>query len=63
MPVAVEVGLDVSDACKLKTLEDETNKPKRLLAEQAMDNAELKEMISKTSNAMFKERCRGLGGH
>ena len=40
-------GMDVSDARKLKTLEDENTKLKRLLAEQVMDNATLKEMLSK----------------
>lgn len=40
-------GMDVSDARKLKALEDENTKLKRLLAEQVMDNATLKEMLSK----------------
>ena len=40
-------GMDVSDARKLKALEDENAKLKRLLAEQVMDNATLKEMLSK----------------
>jgi putative transposase len=40
-------GLDVSDAKRLKTLEDENRKLKRLLAEQVMDNATLKEMLAK----------------
>jgi putative transposase len=40
-------GMDVSDARKLKPLEDENTKLKRLLAEHVMDNATLKEMHSK----------------
>ena len=40
-------GLDVSDARRLKALEDENRKLKRLLAEQVMDNATLKEMLAK----------------
>ena len=40
-------GMDISDARKLKALEDENGKLKRLLAEQVMDNATLKEMLSK----------------
>ena len=40
-------GMDVSDAKKLKALEDENSKLKRLLAECVMDNATLKEMLTK----------------
>jgi len=40
-------GLEVSDAKRLKALEDENRKLKRLLAEQVMDNATLKEMLAK----------------
>ena len=40
-------GLDVSDAKRLKALEDENRKLKKLLAEQVMDNATLKEMLAK----------------
>jgi putative transposase len=40
-------GLNVSDAKRLKALEDENRKLKRLLAEQVMDNATLKEMLAK----------------
>ena len=39
-------GMDVSDARKLKALEDENTKLKRLLAEQVMDNITLNDMIS-----------------
>ena len=40
-------GMDVSDARKLKALEDENAKLKRLLAESVMDVSTLKEMLSK----------------
>ena len=40
-------GLDVSDARKLKALEDENAKLKKLLAEQILDNAVLKDINSK----------------
>ena len=40
-------GMEVSDARRLKTLEDENRKLKKLLAEQVMDNATLKEMLTK----------------
>lgn len=37
-------GMDVSDAKRLKALEDENRRLKKLLAEQMMDVATLKEM-------------------
>lgn len=40
-------GMDVSDARKLKALEDENAKLKRLLAEQMLDNAILKDVASR----------------
>lgn len=40
-------GLDVSDAKKLKALEAENAKLKKLLAEQIMDVSTLKEMLGK----------------
>ena len=40
-------GLDVSDARRLKALEDENVKLKKLLAEAMLDNAMLKEINSK----------------
>jgi len=40
-------GLEVSDAKKLKSLEDENRKLKKLLAEQMLDNSTLKEMLTK----------------
>jgi putative transposase len=40
-------GLDVSDAKRLKSLEDENAKLKRLLAEAVLDNAMLKDIATK----------------
>lgn len=40
-------GLDVSDARRLKALEDENVKLKKLLAEAMLDNAALKELLTK----------------
>ena len=40
-------GMDVSDAKRLKVLEDENAKLKRLLAEAMLDNAMLKDVASK----------------
>jgi putative transposase len=37
-------GMDVSDACKLKQLEDENGKLKRLLAEAMLDITMLKDI-------------------
>ena len=40
-------GMDVSDARRLKALEDENAKLKKLLAEAMLDNAMLKDIASK----------------
>jgi putative transposase len=40
-------GLDVSDAKRLKALDDENAKLKKLLAEAMLDNAMLKDIASK----------------
>jgi len=40
-------GLDVSDAKRLKSLEDENSKLKKLLAEAMLDNAMLKDIAAK----------------
>lgn len=40
-------GLELSDARKLKALEDENAKLKKLLAEQMLDNAMLKDVASR----------------
>ena len=46
-------GMEVSDAKKLKALEAENAKLKKLLAEQMMDVSTLKEMLGKN----FEARC------
>jgi putative transposase len=40
-------GLDVSDARKLKALDDENRRLKKLLAESMLDNAVLKDLLGK----------------
>jgi putative transposase len=38
-------GMDVSEAKRLRTLEGEKTKPKRLLAETILDNTALKDLL------------------
>jgi len=40
-------GLEVSDAKRLKALEDENRRLKRLLADSKLDNAALKDLLGK----------------
>jgi len=40
-------GLDVSEARRLKSLEDENGRLKRMLAEAMLDNAALKDVLGK----------------
>jgi putative transposase len=40
-------GLDVSEARRLKALEDEHNRLKRMLADAILDNAALKDLLGK----------------
>jgi putative transposase len=40
-------GMEVSDAKRLKSLEDENTKLKRLLADAMLDNTALKDLLSK----------------
>ena len=44
-------GLDVSEARRLKSLESENAKLKKLLAEAMLDNAMLKDIASKNGDA------------
>jgi putative transposase len=44
-------GLDVSDAKRLRSLEDENGKLKRLLAEAMLDNAMLKDIATNVWSA------------
>ena len=43
-------GMEISDARRLKALEDENRKLKKLLAETMLDASTLKEMLGKTSD-------------
>lgn len=52
-------GMDVSDARKLKALEDENAKLKKLLAEAMLDNAILKDVASKNGDARCEAECGG----
>ena len=52
-------GLEVSDAKRLKALEDENAKLKKLLAEQMLDNALFKDVAPKNGDARREARgCR-----
>ena len=44
-------GMDVSEAKRLRALEDENAKLKKLLAEQMLDAAALRELLSKNGRA------------
>src|ERR1700758_5110606 len=55
-------GLDVSDARRLKALEDENAKLKRLLAEAMLDNAMLKDIAGKNGDAGRPARGCGSPG-
>lgn len=52
-------GMDVSDARRLKALEDENAKLKKLLAEQMLDNAVLKDVAAKNGDARRRTGCCG----
>ena len=49
-------GMDVSEAKRLKQLEDENAKLKKLLAEQMLDAAALRELLSKNERKRFGYR-------
>ena len=52
-------GLEVSEARRLRQLEDENARLKRLLADAVLDNAMLKEISQKNSNARGEARGGG----
>ncbi len=52
-------GMEVSDARRLKALEDENAKLKRLLAEAMLDNAMLKDVATKNGDARCQAGCGG----
>ena len=51
-------GLEVSEARRLKSLEDENRRLKKLLAEAMLDNAALKDLLRKTVRACGATRSR-----
>lgn len=53
-------GLDVSEAKRLKTLEDENGKLKRMLAEAMLDNVALKDLWEKSGDARSQAGSRRL---
>ncbi len=54
-------GLDVSEARRLKMLEAENTKLKKLLAEAMLDNAMLKDIAAKNGDARCEAECCGPG--
>jgi putative transposase len=54
-------GPEVSDARRLKALEDENRRLKRLLAVSLLDNAALKDLLGKTSEAYGAARSSDEG--
>ncbi len=54
-------GMTVSDAKRLKSLEDENRRLKELLAEALLDNKALKGLLEKTGNACRPTRSGGPG--
>jgi putative transposase len=56
-------GMDVSEAKRLKALEEENARLKKLLAEQMLDAAALRELLSKNGRARRQARwCRASAG-
>ena len=51
-------GLEVSDARRLRTLEQENARLKKLLADQMLDNAMLKEINAKKFRRLTKSATR-----
>jgi len=52
-------GMEPSDAKRLRALEDENGKLKKLLAEQMLDNAMLRDINSKNGDACWKAESGG----
>ena len=50
-------GMDVSEARRLKTLEDENGRLKKLLADSMLDNAALKDLLGKNGSARRRAGC------
>ncbi len=56
-------GMDVSEAKRLKSLQEENAKLKRLLADAMLDNVALKDLSQKNSNARRQAGDRRLSHH
>lgn len=54
-------SMEVSDARRVRALEEENRTLKTRLTEEVMDNATLKEMLQKTSDARREKDGRELG--
>ena len=52
-------GMEPSDAKRLKALEDENGRLKKLLADQMLDNAMLRDVNSKSGDARREAECSG----
>src|SRR5580700_6550156 len=53
-------GMEMSDAKRLRSLEEENRKLKKLLAESMLDQAALKELLSKNGRAQLgRPACLG----
>src|SRR5260370_32431613 len=56
-------GMEVSEAKRLKTLEDENTRLKRSLADAMLDNAALKDLLGRNGDARSRaESCRASRG-
>jgi putative transposase len=58
LQVEGQVGLDVSDAKRLRGLEDENTKLKKLLAEAMLDNAMPRRSLQKNGDARRQAKGR-----
>lgn len=56
-------GLEVSEARRLKSLEDENRRLKKLLAEAVLDNAALKDLLGKNADACGAAQGGGAADH
>lgn len=54
-------GLEVSNARRLRLLEEDNSKLKRLLAESVLDNAILKDLLGKSLTTPSQRRDAALG--
>lgn len=50
--------LEVGDAKRIKSLEEENRKLKRIVADQVLEIAAIKDVLTKNGNARCSPRCR-----